>query len=173
MPTGADIAKRAGYHVRSLFERFPNGAMLNQAAAARLIDQETGRHPSLSHAGRHWRMQRYVEAGLESCERWWPLWRAFVLAPERAGLLETLFSQRRESRTEELRHTFEPELSGLPEAVRLRAIVAVEVLTSIEGWGQLRYRHRLSDADIRETWLTSLDKLLPKEPALALPRQAA
>lgn len=173
VPTGADIAKRAGYSVRSLFERFPNRAMLNQAAAAHLIDQEAGRQSPLLHADRRRRMQRYVEASLEDCERWWPLWRAFMLGPEHAGLLETMFFHRRESRMEELRVTFEPELSALPEAARLQATVALEVLTSIESWGQLRHRHGLSEAAIREIWLAALDKLLAKEPAFSLPRQAA
>lgn len=177
MPTGADIAKRVGCSVRTLFERFPNGAALNHAAAACLLNQEAdkkaGQSPPLSHASRYWRMQRHVEASLEGCERWWPLWRAFVLAPERAGLLEVMFDRRRARRSEELRATFHPELSALPEAGRLQVTLAVEVLTSIESWGQLKHRHGLSNADIRETWLAALGKLLPTEPTLSLPWQAA
>lgn len=173
MPTAADIAKRAGYHVRSLFERFPSGADLNAAAAKHLMAQEAAEPTAPAGPDRPSRTEHWVRGNLGACERWWPLWRAHLLAPERAECLAWTFEDRRMRRIGELEAAFRPELTTLPQADGARIVIALEVMTSVESWGQLKHRHGQSDAAIRDIWVATMDRLLPEGPPLPLPLQAA
>src|SRR5437899_7127839 len=77
VPTAAQIAERAGYSVRSLFERFPDLLALSLAAAdfafAQANAQAAIRDAS---ADRPTRIRAQVETRAGTCERWLPLWRA-------------------------------------------------------------------------------------------------
>jgi len=172
-PTGADIAKRAGNSARSLFERFPNRAELNQAAATYVMAQEAKALFVPPGSDRRSRMERCIQSNLKAHERWWPLWRAYMLSPEHAESLGWTFERLRNKRMKEFEAGFHPELSALPASAQRPTAIAVEIMTSIESWGCLKHRHGLSDASIREIWFVSMDKLLSASPASALPGQAA
>jgi AcrR family transcriptional regulator len=81
VPTSAQIAERAGYSVRSLFERFPDLLALSLAAAdfafAQANAQAVIRNVS---ADRPTRIRTQVETRASTCERWLPLWRALIVS---------------------------------------------------------------------------------------------
>ena len=85
MPTAAQIAERAGYSVRSVFERFPDlprcaspspttrSPQARAHAAVRDLDAPIARRAS----GRRSRQRA------QTCERWLPLWRVLLEADAR------------------------------------------------------------------------------------------
>ena len=78
-PTASQIAKRAGYSVRSVFERFADLIALNSAAADHAFIQGMAQAESLHVDGdRQTRLRSQVEARSRICEQWLPLWRALL-----------------------------------------------------------------------------------------------
>src|SRR6187549_3462069 len=76
MPTAAQIAERAGYSVRSVFERFPDLTALRIAVTDYAIAE--GRASGVLRdldADRLTRIKSQVEQRGSGCERWLPLWR--------------------------------------------------------------------------------------------------
>src|SRR5215472_14207765 len=76
-PTALQIAERAGYSVRSIFERFPDLLSLSLAAADHAFSQANAQAaPRNIEADRTTRIRTQVETRASVCERWLPLWRA-------------------------------------------------------------------------------------------------
>lgn len=117
-PTGADIAKRAGNSTRSLYDRFPNRAELNQAAATYVMAQEAKALFVPPGSDRRSRMEHCIQSNLKAHERWWPLWRAYMLSPEHAESLSWTFERLRNKRMKEFEAGFHPELSALPASAQ-------------------------------------------------------
>ena len=77
VPTAAQIAERAGYSVRSLFERFPDLHALSLAAADYAFAQANAQAVIRNiDADRATRIRTQVETRGRTCEQWLPLWRA-------------------------------------------------------------------------------------------------
>src|SRR5256885_9861605 len=76
VPTAVQIAERAGYSVRSIFERFPDLQALRIAATDYAIAEgrAQGGLRDLD-ADRATRLKSQAEARGHGCERWLPLWR--------------------------------------------------------------------------------------------------
>src|SRR5258708_39820725 len=76
VPTAVQIAERAGYSVRSIFERFPDLHALRIAATDYAIAEgrAQGGLRDLD-ADRATRVRSQVETRGRGCERWLPLWR--------------------------------------------------------------------------------------------------
>ncbi len=79
LPTAAKVAERAGYSVRSVFERFPDLHNLQIAAADYAITQVVAMAATRDvSGGRLVRIRSHVETRARASERWLPLWRALI-----------------------------------------------------------------------------------------------
>src|SRR5258708_32797228 len=77
VPTAVQIAERAGYSIRSIFERFPDLHALRVAATDHAF--AVGNTLAAPHdvgSDRPTRLRSQVETRAHTCERWLPLWRA-------------------------------------------------------------------------------------------------
>src|SRR5689334_25076868 len=80
VPTAAQIADRAGYSVRSLFERFPDLLTLSLAAADHAFAQANAQAAIRNIAAdRATRIRTHVEMRAQTSEQWLSLWRALLL----------------------------------------------------------------------------------------------
>jgi len=167
MPTAVQIAERAGYSVRSIFERFPDLDALRLAATDYAIAEgrAQGGLRDLD-ADRATRVKSQVETRGQGCERWLPLWR--VLSANLSESSEELRERIRLVRqlvTMRLEFMFKPELSTLSEGERRKTLLALEAITDYESWGRMRELHGLSFEQACAVWISAIDGLLPPTPA--------
>lgn len=168
-PTASQIAKRAGYSVRSVFERFADLIALNSAAADHAFTQGMAQAESRHVDGdRQTRLRSQVEARSRICEQWLPLWRALLHNQHQSDLLKALIEHMRDAATASLQLMYRPELSTLPKAKRKQLVIALESLTEFESWGRMRERHGLSIKASREAWINVIDLMLPPTPSMSL-----
>ena len=165
IPTAAQIAMRAGYSVRSVFERFDDLLALSFAAAdyafAAGLTQATIRDLDGTRAERL-RAQVDTRAGI--CERWLPLWRVLLHNQNESELLKVRISRMRDAVWARLALMYRAELGTLPDAERKMVLIALEQLTDFESWGRMRERHGLSVEEARDAWIAAIDRLLPPTP---------
>ncbi len=166
VPTAAQIAKRAGYSVRSVFERFDDLLALSLAAAdfafAEGLAQAAIRDPN---GTREQRLRAQVETRAGICERWLPLWRVLLHNQNESEFLKTRIGRMRDAVWARLALMYRAELGTLPEADRKSVLIALEQITDFESWGRMRERHRLSVEEAVEAWIAAIDRLLPPTPA--------
>ena len=164
-PTASDIAKRAGYSVRSVFERFADLLTLSFAAAdhafAQGMAQAVIRHAD---GDRQTRLRSQVETRAGICERWLPLWRALLHNQHESELLKVRIERMRDVVVARLHLMYRPELSTLAETDRNQLVITLEALTDFESWGLMRERHGLSIEAAHEVWVNAIDRLLPPTP---------
>jgi AcrR family transcriptional regulator len=165
VPTAAQIARRAGYSVRSVFERFDDLLALSLAAAdyafAAGLAQATIRDLD---GGRAARIRSQVETRAGICEQWLPLWRVLLHNQRESSLLTMRIDRMRDAVWARLMLMYRPELSTLAEADRTALLIALEALTDFESWGRMRERHGLSVEAARDVWFRAIDRLLPPTP---------
>ena len=166
MPTAAQIAERAGYSVRSIFERFPDLTMLRVAVTDYAIAEAraNGALRDLD-ADRLTRIKSQVSQRGSGCERWLPLWRVLsadlTQAPDlqqRIGMIRQLIVMRMEM-------MFRPELSSVSDAERKKIVLALESLLDFESWARMRELYGLSFEEACAVWVKAIDRLLPQAPA--------
>ena len=166
MPTAAQIAERAGYSVRSIFERFPDLTALRVAVTDYAI-AEARANAALRDldADRLTRIRSQVNQRGSGCERWLPLWRVLSTdlsgAPDlqqRIGMIRQLIVMRMEM-------MFRPELSSVSDAVRKKIMLALESLLDFESWARMRELYGLSFEEACAVWVKAIDRLLPQTPA--------
>ena len=165
IPTAAQIAKRAGYSVRSIFERFDDLLSLSFAAAdyafAAGLTQAAIRDLDGTRAQR---LQAQVETRAAICERWLPLWRVLLHNQNESEHLKVRIGRMRDAVWARLALMYRAELATLPDAERKRVLIALEQLTDFESWGRMRERHGLSVEEARDVWIAAIDRLLPPTP---------
>ncbi len=89
MPTAAEIAARAGYSVRSIFERFPDLHALRVAAADYGLAHAAALAPARDIDGdRATRIKSQVETRAGTCERGVALWRALLFSVDENDALK-------------------------------------------------------------------------------------
>jgi AcrR family transcriptional regulator len=166
MPTAVQIAERAGYSVRSIFERFPDLTALRVAVTDYAI-AEARANAALRDldADRLTRIKSQVSQRGSGCERWLPLWRVLSAdlssAPDlqqRIGMIRQLIVMRMEM-------MFRPELSSVSDDVRKKIMLALESLLDFESWARMRELYGLSFEDACAVWVKAIDRLLPQAPA--------
>jgi AcrR family transcriptional regulator len=166
VPTGAQIAGRAGCSIRSIFERFDDMDKLGLAAIDHVIglglstpvgDRAEGDRPS--------RLRFQVETRARICENWLPMWRVLVRHQDEGDDVKARIHLVREAILARLKLMYRPELSTQSEAERARMLIALEALTDFEAWGLMRGRHGLSFEAAVEVWIDTIDRLLPATPA--------
>ena len=165
IPTAAQIAKRAGYSVRSVFERFDDLLALSLAAAdyafAEGLTQAAIRDLDGTRAQR---LRAQVETRAGICERWLPLWRLLLHNQNESEQLKVRIARMRDAVWARLALMYRAELGTLPDAERKLVLIALEQLTDFESWGRMRERHGLSAEEARDAWIAAIDRLLPPTP---------
>lgn len=165
MPTAAQIAERAGYSVRSIFERFPDLTALRVAvtdyaiaearANAALRDLDTPRAT---------RIRSQVEQRAQTCERWLPLWRVLSNDASQSADLHQRITLIRQLIVMRMEMMFKPELSAMAESDRRKVVLALEALTTFESWARMRELYGLSVEEAAAVWVRAIDRLLPASP---------
>jgi AcrR family transcriptional regulator len=166
MPTAARIAERAGYSVRSIFERFPDLNKLRAAAADYQLAQAAALAPPRNIDGdRRTRIKSQVETRAGTCERGVALWRVLIFSVDQDEDLKPRVRVARERTIERMEIMYRPELSTLSERDRKHMLIALEAITDIESWARMRELYGLSFEDACATWIRVVDSLLPPTPA--------
>ncbi len=165
VPTGAQIAKRAGCSIRSIFERFDDMDKLALAA----IDHVIGLGLSTpvgdrAEGDRQSRLRFQVETRARICENWLPLWRVLVRHEDEGDSVKARIQIVRDAVLARLKLMYRPELSVLPEAERAHLLIALEALTDFEAWGRMRGHYGLSFEAAVDVWIGAIDRLLPDTP---------
>jgi AcrR family transcriptional regulator len=168
MPTAARIAERAGYSVRSIFERFPDLNKLRAAAADYQLAQAAALAPPRNIDGdRPTRIKSQVETRAGTCERGVALWRVLVFSVDQDEDLKPRLRIARERTVERMEIMYRPELSTLAEQERKYMLVALEAITDIESWERMREQHGLSFEEACSVWIGAIDRMLPPTPPAA------
>jgi AcrR family transcriptional regulator len=168
IPTAAQIAERAGYSVRSIFERFPDLHALRVAATDYAIAQANDQPLTAGSDGdRQARLKAHVERRAYVCQKWLPLWRAFranqgysVELAERARFVRGAIVRRIEL-------MYAPELSTLADQQRRQIVIAIEALIDFESWARMREFFGLSPEEGCAVWIRTIDPLLPPTPPVS------
>jgi len=164
-PTASQIAERAGYSVRSIFERFSDLGALSLATADHAI--AVGQSEATAHdvdGDRPTRIRSHVKIRALACEKWLPLWHAMLETQDEVTELKTRIVQVRLANLERLKLMYGPEFETLPEAEREQLLFALGALTSIESWNQMRDVYGLSIEAAQGVWRAAIDRLLPPTP---------
>jgi hypothetical protein len=165
IPTSNQIAERAGYSVRSLFERFPDLLSLRIAAtdhafalgAAQAVVRDAD-------ADRATRIRSQVQTRAKTCENWLPLWRALNANQGESTELKMRLALVRDAIWKRLEIMYKPELAGLDEGRRRHMLIALEAITDFESWGRMREDNGLSVEQACAVWIKVIDELLPPTP---------
>src|SRR5712671_4374723 len=166
MPTAAHIAQRAGYSVRSVFERFPDLGKLRVAAADYALAQAAALAPARNVDGdRATRIRSQVETRAGTCERGVALWRVLLASVADDEELKLRVRISRDRTIERMELMYRPELSMLGEHERKYMLVALEAITDIESWERMRELHGLSFEEACSVWIGAIDRMLPPTPA--------
>jgi AcrR family transcriptional regulator len=164
VPTAAEIAERAGYSVRSVFERFPDIRALQVAAVDYAVAQFAALGPPRGADGdRRTRLEAQVMTRAQTCERWLPLWRSLVVNQGDSAELKDRIKVSRERTMARLELMYGPELARLSADERRRMLIALEALTDVESWARMREFFGLSFDDACLVWMQTIDRLLPLE----------
>jgi len=165
IPTAAQIAERAGYSIRSIFERFPDLHALRVAATDHAFAVgNTLAAPHDVDSDRPTRLRSQVETRAHTCERWLPLWRALNANQGESIELKMRIRLGREMIMKRLELMYQPELSSLSEVDRKRTVITLEALTDFESWGRMRELYGLSFEQACALWMRVIDRLLPPTP---------
>ena len=166
MPTAVQIADRAGYSVRSVFQRFPDLHSLHVAATDFALGQALGLPtPHDIEGDRAARLRGHIEIRAKTCEEWLPLWRALVANRGESPELTQRIRRAREATWKRMETTYAPELACLADPDRVKVLIALESLTDYESWARMRELHGLSPDQARAVWTDAIDRLLPATPA--------
>ncbi|WP_428682189.1 TetR/AcrR family transcriptional regulator [Reyranella sp.] len=163
VPTAAEIAEKAGYSVRSIFERFPDVRALQVAAFDYCFAQILALAPPRGADGdRMSRIEAYVRTRGQTCERWARLWRSLVVNQGDSPELKERIRLGRTRVTDRIEHMFAAEFSMMEAEQRRQTLIVVEALTDVESWGRMREFFGLSFDDACHVWTQTIDRLLPK-----------
>lgn len=167
IPTASSIAQRAGYSVRSIFERFPDLHALRVAATDHAFAAGNALAvPRDVDADRQTRLRSQVETRAQTCERWLPLWRALNANQGDSAELKMRIRVARDMIRARLELMYKPELSTLSEPARRQTMIALELLTDFESWGRMRELSGLSVDEACTVWIRAIDSLLPPTPSV-------
>jgi len=167
MPTSAEIADRAGYSVRSIFERFSDLDTLSLAAADYAIVLGQAEAVARDTEGdRATRIRSHVLTRAEACEKWLPLWRMLTAKPveEQVTNLRARVLAVRQANLERVGLMYQPELATLEPPVRKALVMALVTLTSFESWGALREDFGMAWDSALDVWVSAIDRMLPGSP---------
>ncbi len=165
-PTASEVAERAGYSVRSIFERFPSLHALRLAAVDFALAQANANSLTTGFDGdRQSRLKAHVERRARACIEWLPLWRAINATKGDSEEVETRIIFVRTATIKRIELMYLPELSTLPELERRQIVLAIDAIIDFESWARMRDFFGLSFEEGCAIWIGAIDRLLP--PTLA------
>ncbi len=165
MPTAVQIAERAGYSVRSIFERFPDLNALRVASADYSLAQAAALAPARHVDGdRATRVKSQVLTRAHTCERGIALWRVLLANQDDSVGLRERGRVARQRTVDRLELMYRPELSTLSELHRKEILIALEAVTDMESWARMRELYGLSFDEACAVWISAIDRLLPPTP---------
>jgi len=165
MPTAVQIAERAGYSVRSIFERFPDLVALRVAATDYALAQALALAPARQvDADRETRVKSQVETRAFTCERGIALWRVLLTTEDNSGELAIRVRRARETTVTRMELMYKPELAALSAEERQQTLIALEAITDMESWARMREMHGLSFEEACAVWVNAIDRILPQTP---------
>lgn len=168
IPTAAQIADRAGYSVRSVFERFPDLHALRVAATDHAFTQGAAQSIARVFEGdRQTRLKAHVETRGWICEQWLPLWRALNANQGDSTDLKARIVLIRQAIIKRIEMAYQPELATLDEKTRLQTLIAIETLIDFESWSRMRDHNGLSVEEAQSVWIGAIDRLLPPTPPVS------
>ena len=139
VPTAARIAERAGYSVRSVFERFPDLHALRIAATDYAFAQGNAQAvPRDLDGDRAARLKAHVETRGWICEQWLPLWRALNANKGDSEELKARILLVRQAVLKRIELMYRPELATLADRERRQVLIAIETLIDFESWARMR-----------------------------------
>lgn len=168
IPTAVSIAHRAGYSVRSIFERFPDLHALRVAAtddAMMRVSAQVAGTPMVGNRAE--RIGLHVRTRGRVCDEWLPLWRALNANQGDSADLKSRIRLIRELVIRRLEEVYAPELSTLGEGERRQTVLALEALVDFESWARMREHFALSFEDACGVWTRAIDRLLPETPPVS------
>jgi AcrR family transcriptional regulator len=165
LPTAAETAERAGYSVRSVFERFPDMLSLRIAATDWAMDQAIALvPPHLADGDRQARIKYQVEIRARVCDRWMRLWHGLVTNQSDSEELKLRIGRSRRLTIERLEVTYARELATLSALERTQTLIALEAVTDAEAWARMREHFGLSFDEACAAWIQAVDGMLPPTP---------
>ncbi len=168
IPTAASIAQRAGYSVRSVFERFPDLHALRVAATDEALLRTSAQVAAQTAVGsRQDRLKTHVEIRGRVCEEWLPLWRALNANQGDSPDLKSRIRLIREMVIRRIEEVYALELATLDERERRQTVLAMEALIDFESWARMRDQFGLSFEDACGVWRRAVDRLLPPTPPVS------
>lgn len=168
IPTASAIADRAGYSVRSIFERFPDLHALRIAATDEAMAKAAAHvaaHPPVG--GRAERMRIHVVTRAAVCQEWLPLWRALNINQGDSAELKARIGLARQLIIHRIEEAYGPELSTLDDLPRRQTVLAIEALVDFESWARMRELFGLDFAEACDVWIRAIDRLLPPTPSVS------
>ena len=165
-PTAAQTAERAGYSVRSVFERFPDLHALRVMATDYSMSQAAALAPARHVDGdRPTRIRSQVETRAGTCERGLLLWRMLMVFQQESVELQKRVKLGRERAIARMEQMYAPELAAMDTVARKQLLVALEALTDFESWARMREFYGLSFEEACGLWAGAIDRLLPSVPS--------
>jgi len=164
-PTASQIARQAGYSVRSIFERFSDLRALGLAATDHAI--AVGQAEAVARdvdGDRSTRINSHVQIRARACEKWLPLWQALVDTQDKMAELKARMAAIRQGNLDRLELMYGPELSVLAEPERGQLLLSLGALTSFESWNLMRHDYGMSAEDAEAAWRNTIDRVLPPTP---------
>ena len=166
MPTAVQIAERAGYSVRSIFERFPDLNALRVAATDYSLAQSAALAPARHVDGdRPTRLRSHVLTRAHTCERGIALWRVLLASQDESEELRARVRVARQRTVDRIELMYKAELSMLSELHRKEILIALEAVTDMESWARMRELYGLSFEEACAVWISAIDRLLLPTPA--------
>ena len=162
VPTAAEIAERAGYSVRSVFERFPDIRALQVAAVDYSLAQMSALAPPWGADGdRGTRIEAHVRTRGQTSETWLPLWRSLIVNQGDSPELKARIRLARDRVTARMELMFAPEFAMMAAGERRQILIALEALTDVESWARMRELFGLSIDEACLVWTQTINRLLP------------
>lgn len=158
--TAAEIAEKAGYSVRSVFERFPDLRALQVAAVDYSLAPPRG-----ADGDRGTRIDAHVRTRGQTCESWLPLWRSLIVNQGDSPELKARIRLARDHVTARMELMFAPEFAMMAPDERRQILIALEALTDVESWARMRELFDLSIDEACLVWIQAIDRLLPAGPS--------
>ena len=165
-PTAAQTAERAGYSVRSVFERFPDLQALRIMATDYSLSQAAALAPARHlDSDRATRIRSQVETRAGTCERGLLLWRMLLVFQQDSEELKARVRLARDRTIARMEQMYARELDVLGKTDRRHLLIALEALTDFESWARMRHFYNLSYESACALWIRAIDRLLPPTPA--------
>jgi AcrR family transcriptional regulator len=161
-PAAQDVAERSGVSLRSVYRYYEDMDELVRQAIARNVERSAPLFevPGPGDGSLEERVERFTSARLALYEAMAPTMRAALLRARASELVRQQIDSARRRLLDQVRHTFGPELAGLPAAPRREVVAAVDVLLGFDSAEHLRRHRGLSGPETRRTLVRAVTAVL-------------